>query len=138
MQVRRLDPYEHPLVVQNDYLTRLGYTDIGRMQEQGLSEDLGYLVKFFAGKWEKSGFPKCYKVSLLPQAIDLIRITTGQICVTIHDRFQHSITKNKQEQQEQCTAFCEASFSQCLQAQEEQQQLCVLLELFFLHKLFLF
>ncbi len=47
--IRRLDPYEHPLVLQNEYLAGLGYSDISRIQEEGLSEDLAFLIKFYAG-----------------------------------------------------------------------------------------
>lgn len=47
--IRRLDPYEHPLVLQNEYLAGLGFHDIARIQEEGPSEDLGYLIRFYAG-----------------------------------------------------------------------------------------
>lgn len=47
--IRRLDPYEHPLVLQNEYLAGLGYTDIRRIQEAGLNEETGFLVRFYAG-----------------------------------------------------------------------------------------
>ena len=49
-KVRRLDPYEHPLVVQNEYLTGMGFGDVTRIQEAGTKEDLAYLVKFYSGK----------------------------------------------------------------------------------------
>ena len=49
--VRRCDPYEHPLVIQNDYLTALGYSDVTRIQEDGTSADLAYLVKFYSGNF---------------------------------------------------------------------------------------
>ena len=48
--IRRLDPYEHPLVLQNDYLTGLGYCDKTRIQEQGCNADIGYLIRFYAGE----------------------------------------------------------------------------------------
>ena len=48
--IRRLDPYEHPLVLQNEYLAGLGYNDIVRIQEEGTKEDLGYLIRFYAGE----------------------------------------------------------------------------------------
>ena len=47
--IRRLDPYEHPLVIQNDYLSVLGFTQITRIQEEGAKEELGYLIRFYAG-----------------------------------------------------------------------------------------
>ena len=48
--IRRLDPYEHPLVLQNEYLAGLGFSDIIRIQEEGPSVDLGYLIRFYAGR----------------------------------------------------------------------------------------
>ena len=36
-------------MLQNDYLTGLGYGDMSRIQEQGCNEDLGYLIRFYAG-----------------------------------------------------------------------------------------
>lgn len=48
--IQRLDPYELPLVLQNDYLASLGYTNIVRIQEEGYKEELAYLVKFYSGK----------------------------------------------------------------------------------------
>lgn len=47
--IRRLEPYDHPLALQNDYLTRIGYSDICRIQEVGQSKELGYLIRFYAG-----------------------------------------------------------------------------------------
>ncbi len=47
--IRRLDPYEHPLVLQNEYLAGLGFNDIMRIQEEGPKEDLGFLIRFYAG-----------------------------------------------------------------------------------------
>ena len=50
--IRRLEPQELPLSIQNDFLVSLGYTDIIRMQEEGSKEELAYLIKFYAGmKW---------------------------------------------------------------------------------------
>ena len=49
-KVRRLDPYEHPLVIQNEYLTTLGFGDERRIQEEGAKEELAYQVKFYSGK----------------------------------------------------------------------------------------
>jgi hypothetical protein len=48
--IRRMDAYEHPLVLQNDYLTGLGFDDITRIQEEGAKEELGYLIRFYSGK----------------------------------------------------------------------------------------
>ena len=48
--IRRLDPYEHPLVLQNEYLSGLGYSDIQRMQEEGMHEEIRYIICFYAGK----------------------------------------------------------------------------------------
>ena len=47
--VRRLDPHELPLVIQNDYLVALGYNNIIPIQEEGTKEDLAYLIKFYSG-----------------------------------------------------------------------------------------
>lgn len=49
--IRRLDPYEHPLVLQNTYLTSVGFGDVTRIQEEGAETSLQYLVKFYAGKF---------------------------------------------------------------------------------------
>ena len=47
--IRRLDPYEHPLALQNELLSGLGYTDLGRIQHEGATADLAYLIRFYAG-----------------------------------------------------------------------------------------
>ena len=47
--IRRMDTYEHPLVIQNDYLNGLGYDDITRIQEEGVKQELGYLIRFYSG-----------------------------------------------------------------------------------------
>ena len=47
--IRRLDPYEHPLVIQNDYLNKMGFTDMGRVQEEGPTEEIGYFIRFYSG-----------------------------------------------------------------------------------------
>jgi len=49
--IRRLDPYEHPLVLQNEYLSKIGFHDFLRIQKEGLSVDLGYLIRFFSGRY---------------------------------------------------------------------------------------
>lgn len=46
---RRLDPYEHPLVLQNEYLSKIGFHDVYRIQKEGLSVELGYLIRFYSG-----------------------------------------------------------------------------------------
>ena len=48
--IRRLDPYEHPLVLQNEYLTNVGISDMRRIQSEGTLPDLAYLIKFFSGE----------------------------------------------------------------------------------------
>ena len=50
-KVRRLDPYEHPLVLQNEYLAALGFSDVSRIQQEGAKENLAYLVKFYSGTY---------------------------------------------------------------------------------------
>jgi len=47
--VQRLEPQSYPLGIQNDFLANLGHSDIASIQEEGCSEDLQYLVKFFSG-----------------------------------------------------------------------------------------
>ena len=47
--IRRLEPFDSPLALQNDYLHKIGYTDQQKIQEVGAMEDLSYLVKFYAG-----------------------------------------------------------------------------------------
>ena len=48
--IQRLDTYEHPLMMQNEYLVGIGYCDLDRIQEEGTNEDLGYLIRFYYGK----------------------------------------------------------------------------------------
>lgn len=48
--IRRLDQFDSPLAIQNEYLQNIGYTDRKKIQEIGAAEDLAYLVKFYAGK----------------------------------------------------------------------------------------
>ena len=47
--IQRLDTYEHPLMLQNEYLVGIGYCDLDRIQEEGTCEDLGYLIRFYYG-----------------------------------------------------------------------------------------
>jgi len=49
--VRRLEPNDRPLAMQNDYLTTLGYTNVAAVQAEGISEDLVYLIKFYSGTY---------------------------------------------------------------------------------------
>lgn len=49
--IRRLDPYEHPLVLQNEYLAGLGFNDISRIQQEGVNEELGFLIRYYAGEF---------------------------------------------------------------------------------------
>lgn len=48
--VRRLNPDERPLQVQNDFLFKLGFKDPWRVQEEGLNTEIGSLLRFYAGK----------------------------------------------------------------------------------------
>jgi len=52
--VRRLEPHDKPLTIQNDYLTTLGYTNVAAMQAEGISDDLVYLVKFYSGTYRRT------------------------------------------------------------------------------------
>ena len=47
--VQRLEPQSYPLGIQNDFLANLGHSDIAGIQQEGCSEDLQHLVKFFSG-----------------------------------------------------------------------------------------
>ena len=51
--IRRLEPTDIPLSIQNEYLATIGYTDCRRKQEEGLKEDFVHLVKFLSGKLQK-------------------------------------------------------------------------------------
>ncbi|XP_012938360.1 uncharacterized protein LOC101860377 [Aplysia californica] len=48
--IRRMEPFDCPLAIQNEYLAGLGYSDIRYIQEEGPKENLTYLVRFYAGK----------------------------------------------------------------------------------------
>jgi hypothetical protein len=50
LNCRRLDPQECPLAILNDYLAGLGHTAITDIQEEGISTDLEYLIKFYSGE----------------------------------------------------------------------------------------
>ena len=54
--VQRLEPQSYPLGIQNDFLANLGHSDVASIQEEGSSEDLQYLVKFFNGNVSFSFF----------------------------------------------------------------------------------
>lgn len=47
--VQRLEPQSYPLGIQNDFLANLGHSDIASIQEEGASEELQHLIKFFSG-----------------------------------------------------------------------------------------
>jgi len=47
--IRRLEPFDSPLAIQNEYLQSIGYGDQRKIQEVGAMRDLAYLVKFYAG-----------------------------------------------------------------------------------------
>ena len=49
--IRRMEPFDCPLAVQNEYLSSIGFTDIRRIQEEGAKEELSYLVKFYSGEF---------------------------------------------------------------------------------------
>jgi hypothetical protein len=49
--IRRMEPFDCPLAVQNEYLASVGYSDHRRIQEEGAKEELQYLVKFYSGQW---------------------------------------------------------------------------------------
>lgn len=48
--VRRLSPEERPLQIQNDFLFKLGFKDLWRVQEEGLNTEIGSLLRFYAGR----------------------------------------------------------------------------------------
>ncbi|CAL1542510.1 unnamed protein product [Lymnaea stagnalis] len=48
--IRRMEPFDCPLAIQNEYLAGIGYTDVRYIQEAGPKEDLTFLVRFYAGK----------------------------------------------------------------------------------------
>ncbi|XP_055001386.1 PH domain leucine-rich repeat-containing protein phosphatase 2 [Sorex araneus] len=48
--VRRLDPTERPLQIVYDYLSRLGFEDPVRIQEEATNPDLGCMLRFYGEK----------------------------------------------------------------------------------------
>lgn len=48
--IRRLEPFDCPLAIQNEYLQNVGYKGTKKIQQMGLCPDLSWLVKFYAGK----------------------------------------------------------------------------------------
>ncbi|CAH1779251.1 unnamed protein product [Owenia fusiformis] len=48
--IKRVSPHQCPLVMQNEYLEGLGYTSLRRIQDEGASMELGYLIRFYTGK----------------------------------------------------------------------------------------
>ncbi|XP_013390226.1 uncharacterized protein LOC106158698 [Lingula anatina] len=48
--IQRLEPYENPLVIQNEYLATIGYTDVTRIQEEGHNPEIGFQIRFYTGK----------------------------------------------------------------------------------------
>ncbi|XP_070254592.1 PH domain leucine-rich repeat-containing protein phosphatase 2 isoform X2 [Myotis yumanensis] len=48
--VRRLEPTERPLQIVYDYLSRLGYDDPVRIQEEAANPDLGCMLRFYGEK----------------------------------------------------------------------------------------
>ncbi|XP_060073754.1 PH domain leucine-rich repeat-containing protein phosphatase 2-like [Ylistrum balloti] len=48
--IKRLEPFDCPLALQNEYLQKIGYRDIHKIQEMGSNDSIPWLVKFYAGK----------------------------------------------------------------------------------------
>lgn len=48
--ITRMEPTDHPLAVQNEFLGNLGYSEPKKIQEQGSNTELHFLVKFYSGK----------------------------------------------------------------------------------------
>ncbi|XP_006878692.1 PREDICTED: PH domain leucine-rich repeat-containing protein phosphatase 2 isoform X2 [Elephantulus edwardii] len=48
--VRRLEPTERPLQIVYDYLSRLGFDDPVRIQEEAANPDLGCMIRFYGEK----------------------------------------------------------------------------------------
>ena len=63
--VRRLEPHDFPLLVQNDFLAGLGYDSIAALQASGVADELSYLVKFYAGRPIQIQTRGCYEETLM-------------------------------------------------------------------------
>ncbi|XP_071092127.1 PH domain leucine-rich repeat-containing protein phosphatase 2-like [Haliotis cracherodii] len=93
--IRRLEPFDCPLAIQNEYLSSLGLTDIKRVQEEGPDDDLCYLVKFYAGKpisdstysrSQLSSYAYLRKGKLLHQWVRRLCVITGTRLLIYRDR----------------------------------------------------
>lgn len=65
---RRLDENEHPLVIQEEFLKKLGYLDESRRSRLGIDPDLKYLIRFHIGPTDIilcKGVTKCGSVEIL-------------------------------------------------------------------------
>lgn len=65
---RRLDETEHPLMLQEEFLKKLGYLDESRRSRLGIDPDLKYLIRFHIGPIDIplcKGATKCGNVELL-------------------------------------------------------------------------
>ena len=49
-RMRKLNPEDRPLYIQNEFLRLVGYDDHKRLQLEGISPELGPLFKFVAGR----------------------------------------------------------------------------------------
>lgn len=67
-KTRRLDESEHPLLIQEEFLKKIGYLDESRRSRLGIDLDLKYLIRFHIGPTDHSlcrGALKCGNVELL-------------------------------------------------------------------------
>lgn len=67
-KTRRLEDAEHPLLIQEEFLKKLGYLDESRRSRLGIDLDLKYLIRFHIGPTDHSlcrGAVKCGSVELL-------------------------------------------------------------------------
>lgn len=65
---RRLDEAEHPFLVQEDFLKKLGYVDESRRSRLGIDPDLKFLIRFHIGPIDIplcKGATKCGNVEIL-------------------------------------------------------------------------
>lgn len=65
---RRLDEIEHPMMVQEEFLKKLGYLDESRRSRLGIDPDLKFLIRFHIGPMDIPlcrGATKCGTVELL-------------------------------------------------------------------------